>query len=270
MVVAVYFAYLAMMALASPVPPLRRARVIAICTSMVICSIFAGMPHVMPLIYLLVGYWLPASLVTAPDLRVERRLMQFDHAWFGDDGLARFVQTAPRFVVEYLEGAYLLCYAVPAAGYAWMLASGLEPHTDRFWTIVLMASFACYGLLPWLPSRAPRAVEIDKQTVRLKADTTVSRSAMSRSIVRRANLAVLGRASVQWNTFPSGHAAASFATALAIAPYSLAVALVFGWIALSIAIGSVVGRYHYAADAIAGAIVAVIAFAITAIALPAP
>jgi hypothetical protein len=36
--------------------------------------------------------------------------------------------------------------------------------------------------------------------------------------------------------------------------------VVLGTIAVSIAIGSVVGRYHYAADAIAGVLVAILAF----------
>ena len=36
--------------------------------------------------------------------------------------------------------------------------------------------------------------------------------------------------------------------------------VVLGMVAVSIAAGSVVGRYHYAADAIAGAVVAVLAF----------
>ena len=72
-------------------------------------------------------------------------------------------------------------------------------------------------------------------------------------------MAVLNRASVQWNTFPSGHTAASLATALAVAGDIPVAGVVFGVVAVSIAAGSVVGRYHYAADALAGAVVAVIA-----------
>ena len=81
-----------------------------------------------------------------------------------------------------------------------------------------------------------------------------------RSWIRRVNLAVLNRASVQWNTFPSGHTAASLATALAVGIHMPLVGVVLGIVALSIAAGSIVGRYHYAADAIVGAAVAVLAF----------
>jgi membrane-associated phospholipid phosphatase len=80
---------------------------------------------------------------------------------------------------------------------------------------------------------------------------------------------VLDRASVQWNTFPSGHTAASVAAALAVAGHSLVAGMVLGLVAVSIAIGSVVGRYHYAADAIAGVSVAIVAF-LTASAAIAP
>ena len=222
-----------------------RPALLAIAT--LLCILFVGMQHIMPLIYLLVGYWLPALLVRMPDPRVEQRLLRFDHALFGAEGLARFQQRAPRALVEYLELAYLLCYAVVPAGFAILVAGGHgEDVIDQFWSVVLLAAFTCYGALPWLPTRAPRAVE-------RQPDTT-------RSSIRRLNLAVLDRASVQWNTFPSGHTAASLATAFAVAGYMPGAGVALGLIALSIAAGSVVGRYHYAADAFAGALVAVLAF----------
>ena len=209
--------------------------------------LFVGMRHVMPLVYLLVGYWLPALLVRTPNLRFERRLLETDRTLFGIDGLATFERRAPRLLVEYLELAYLLCYAVVPAGDAVLVASGHDRDMlDRFWSCVLLASFICYGLLPWLPTRAPRAVGPQRET--------------PRSSIRRLNLAVLNRASVQWNTFPSGHTAASLATALAVGAYLPAAGVVLGVVAFSIAAGSVVGRYHYAADAVAGAVAAVLAF----------
>ena len=132
------------------------------------------------------------------------------------------------------------------AGFAWLVLAGFADEADRFWSIVLLAAFLCYGLLPWIPTRAPRALERDR--------------GVWRSAVRRLNLAVLGRASVQWNTFPSGHTAASLATALALGSVVPVAGVVFGIVAVSIAAGSVAGRYHYAADAIAGALVAILAF----------
>ncbi len=248
LVAAAYFVYLAGLAVIAPVTSRRRARVLVVSLAALTAIAVVGMPHVMPLVYLLAGYWLPALLVTAPNAHLERRLLDFDHRLLGVNGLLKFEQRAPRLLVEYLELAYLLCYAVVPIGYAWLVLAGFSGEVDRFWSIVLLASFLCYGLLPWIPTRAPRAVEGD----------FVPR----RSIVRRLNLAVLDRASVQWNTFPSGHTAASIATALALGASVPSGGAVLGVIAVSIAIGSVVGRYHYVADAIFGAAVAVLAIAL--------
>jgi membrane-associated phospholipid phosphatase len=241
-VAAVYFAYLAGVSIARLKP---KPALLAIATLLSI--LIAGMPGVTPLAYLLVGYWLPALIVRAPNLRFEQRLLDLDRRFFGPAGLARFERSAPRLVIEYLELAYLLCYAVVPAGYAWILLGGNGADAvDRFWSVVLLASFLCYGLLPWIPTRAPRAVE--------------PRADVGHSPMRSLNLAVLNRASVQWNTFPSGHTAASVATALAVAGCAPLAGVIFGLVALSIAVGSVVGRYHYAADALAGALVALLAF----------
>ena len=68
-------------------------------------------------------------------------------------------------------------------------------------------------------------------------------------LFRRLNLLTLRHASIQVNTIPGAHTAGSLAIALVVTdvqPLAGAVCLV---IALSITVASVVGRYHYAADA---------------------
>ena len=147
------------LALVLSAPAGRRVRVVSLSGVMAAAAMIAGMPHVMPLVYLLVGYWLPASLVPL-QARVSR-----GGCWastvgcLGSSGSRRSLRSAPRVVLEYLELAYLLCYAVPLAGYLWLLTGGFEAELGRFWTTVLLASFLCYGVLPWMPSRAPRAIE---------------------------------------------------------------------------------------------------------------
>jgi membrane-associated phospholipid phosphatase len=242
MVAAAYFAYLAGLAIAR-----GNLRAAAVSLASFLSIFIIGMPHVMPLVYLLAGYWLPALLVNEPDIRSEQRLLDMDRKLFGTEGLARFEQRAPRALIEYLELSYLLCYAVVPAGYACLVLGGYDGVAiNRFWSVVLFAAFVCYGLLPWVPTRAPRAIEPSRGTMR--------------SSIRKLNLAVLDRASVQWNTFPSGHTAASMATALAVGRDMPLAGMILGVVAISIASGSVVGRYHYAADAMAGAAVAILAF----------
>ena len=246
----VYFGYLAAMAaLRRSVPLRRRIQVLVVALIVILAVLAAGARHIFPLIYLLMGYWLPALLVTGANPRLGAWLLKVDHRLFGRHGLASFVANAPRAIVAYLEISYLLCYAVIPAGWVWLVAAGHGQHADRFWTTVLMASFACYGFLPWLPSRAPRAIEAPPPG--------------EPSLIRQLNAHVLDRASVRWNTFPSGHTAASLAVALAVGVHTPVAGLLFAAVAISIAIGSVVGRYHYAADAITGAVVALASFAIT-------
>lgn len=203
----------------------------------------------MPLTYILFGYWLPSHLVSRSNPRLETALLEIDHRLFGANGLTTFANRAPRSLIEYLEVAYLFCYPLVPIGFAWLLLAGYRGEVDRFWTAVLLASFMCYGLLPWLPTRAPRAIEPNP--------------ARARSSIRALNLLILDRASVQLNTFPSGHTAASLATALAVGVYSPFAGCVLGFIALGIAFGSIAGRYHYAADAITGAAAALVAFALS-------
>jgi membrane-associated phospholipid phosphatase len=58
------------------------------------------------------------------------------------------------------------------------------------------------------------------------------------------------------NTFPSGHVAASAAIAIALLWLSPWWGIVFAVIALGIAGGCIVGRYHYAIDVVAALLLA--------------
>ncbi len=253
-----YFLYLIVTAIAIPaLPRAHRARVISVAFFMIIfaaslATIGAFWMQVLrlwvPLAYLVVGYWLPAQLVVGPNARFERILVAIDNVWFGPRGLATFREHAPRAVVGALELAYLACYPLVPLGFATLAMAGYTPAiSDRFWTAVLGAALPCYGLLPWLPTRPPRAIE------RVVVD--------SGSPIRDMNVRVLRDVSVGWNTFPSGHAAASIATALAVGSYFPIAGIMFAIVATGICVGSVVGRYHYAADAVAGIVLAVAAFA---------
>jgi membrane-associated phospholipid phosphatase len=202
-----------------------------------------------PLAWVLVGYRLPALLVTTTNQRFERTLLRWDHRWFGIRDAPATNGRGPRAMNELLELAYLFCYPMVPAGFACLYAVGLRNETDRFWTAVLLAVFACYGVLPWLSTRPPRAIAGEPMK--------------SSGPVRCLNLRVLGLASIQLNTFPSGHAAAAVATALAVGVRLPFAGLALGILALGIAIGSVAERYHYAADALAGAAVGIIGFLIS-------
>jgi membrane-associated phospholipid phosphatase len=107
-----------------------------------------------------------------------------------------------------------------------------------YWRIVLTADLVCFACMPWAQTRTPRALEGEPRD--------------RRSLVRRLNVAVLGRFSHERNTFPSGHAAEALAVVLALGHIAPLVSIVLVPVALAVPIGSIAGRYHFAGDAIAG------------------
>src|SRR5262249_4676877 len=80
-----------------------------------------------PNVYLLAGYWLPARFVVSCDERFEQRLLALDRRWLGVRAVA-WVDRGPRPLVELLEAAYLACYPLVPAGFAWLSFAGLRGH----------------------------------------------------------------------------------------------------------------------------------------------
>jgi membrane-associated phospholipid phosphatase len=131
-----------------------------------------------------------------------------------------------------------------------------EPHHaavvfDRFWTAVLLATLFCYAVYPFFPLTPPRVLFNDVP------GPTVP------PLLRNMNLWVLDHFSVQACLFPSAHAAAVTATALAVRAYMPRLGILFCIAALSVAAATVYGRYQYMADTVAGALVGVVAFVVT-------
>lgn len=153
------------------------------------------------------------------------------------------------WVLEMLEASYAADYVVVGAGAIIAGFAGLEPVT-HYWTLVLAAELACYAALPWLRSRPPRALEA--------AGVIADRAPR----LRRLNVAILDRASVQANTLPSGHVAGAVAAALAVWPVNATAGAVLLIMAVLIAIAAAVCRYHYVVDCVTGAAVAVVVWVI--------
>jgi membrane-associated phospholipid phosphatase len=202
-----------------------------------------------PVAYILTSYWLPSQLVSAVDPAAEFALNAFDRRWSA--ALNGALGRAPRWLLELLELAYLSCYPMLPAGFAVVYWHGGAAAADRFWTAVVMAAALSYGVLPWVRTRPPRQLY---------------GAPPGGSWARTLNEAVLNRASVQLNTFPSGHVATAAATALAVTADVPAAGIGFLPIAVAIALACITGRYHYVADVLAGAAAGVLAFAVSRLA----
>lgn len=251
-----FFAYLAALSRIRPLAAGARRRVLlvsVVCVALVLMlARLRPSPSLellrawLPAVYLLQGYWLCGLFFRQPMLGVERRLLAVDTWLFGPRVLGGLVARLPRPVCSAFELAYLLAYPLVPGGFGVLLALGQGARADDFWTAVLLASFGCYGMLPWIQTRPPRALAMRGPLC------------VPSPLLRRLNAAVLRRASVQVNTMPSGHAAASAAVALAVCSVSLPAGAALLAVAAGIAAGAVLGRYHYAVDSVAGALLGVL------------
>jgi PAP2 superfamily protein len=125
---------------------------------------------------------------------------------------------------------------------------GCQAAINQFWTAVLLATLTCYALYPLFPLTPPRVLFHD-----LPGPTV-------EPLLRKVNFWILDRYSVQACIFPSGHVAAVTAVALSLRAHLPRWGGVFLFVATSVALATVYGRYHYAADAVAGALLGVGAF----------
>jgi membrane-associated phospholipid phosphatase len=243
-----YFGYLIV---ACWVPRLsigRRAFLIAASASaagIVVLIARAGSPLMRacaPMGYILAGYFLSGYLFASPSPSVEAWLMAWDHRLFGDPA-TRFVGW-PRPLVAGLELIYMGCFLLIPAGAGLLVSTGHFDLIDRYWTMVVGAEFAAFAPLAFIQTRPPWALDRKPEL----ADPAIHR--LASQMVQHLSIGV--------NTFPSGHAAASLAVALAVIGTLPAAGLLLLALAAGICVACVVGRYHYAVDVAAGAGVALL------------
>ncbi len=253
-----YLGYLVALLPVRPVPRARRLGVAILAPVLALFVVLAARVPVSPLTTLLrewlplpcvlMCYWISGFYFVRPQAAFEARFLAFDlraRRWFGAEHAAT---RAPRALLELLEVAYFSCYIVLPAGMVALMLAGRAHDADRYWSTVLAAELACYAVLPWIRTRPPWAL---RETSALDSRGV---------LMRRLNLLLVHEASTQANTFPSGHAAGALAAALAVAMVWPAAGVVFVVVAVSIMAGSVVGEYHYAGDALTGALTAVAAW----------
>jgi hypothetical protein len=191
-----------------------------------------------PPLVLLVAYWSSGLLFVAPSPSQEAALR-----WLDDRLAIRDVsRRAPRVLAEVLEAAYAGVYLLIPLALLARHEYSPSPDPGRFWSIVLITDFVCFGVLPWVQTRPPRALEPGEPWM---------------SSIRRLNLRLLGATSIQVNTFPSGHAAEALAAFLLVLAAPAGVVGLFFFAALAVSAGAVLGRYHFLADALAGWVVAI-------------
>ena len=251
-----YFAACVVVPWLRPLPWSRRAQ-IAIAGAALAAAIL-GISHHAPVVVrdwapgvsILAAYYISGWFFVRPAHRVEQWLMSWDRRLLGDP-TTRFARW-PRALLAYFELVYMGCFLLVPAGFAILTGVGRADLADRYWTVVSAAEFGAFAPLVLIQTRPPWILERKP----VLAD---------RSLHRAASLMV-EHLTIRANTFPSGHVAGSLAVALALVDVTPTIGLAILLLAFSIGVATVVGRYHYVIDGIAGAGVAVAVWTITRVA----
>ena len=258
-VAVVYFGYLFVIALTRPPWPRRQPAMGASLAAIVVIwgqrlwpvtPVALVVRDWLPAVYLVTGYWLSGWYFVEPMRGIEARFLSVDWRVLGRDGGSALVESLPRALLEVLEFAYVTCFLFVPGGLVILALTGHVAAADRFWTLVLLGEFGSFAMLPWIQTRPPRVIEppgaFDRRPL----------------LMRRLNRLQVQTTSIGVNTFPSGHVAGALATAIAVsevlptlAPWLLAVVA-------AIATAAVLGRYHYFVDAVAGAWLTLVAWAL--------
>lgn len=192
-------------------------------------------------------YWQTGQFFSRPNEKLQERFAALDRRILGRLFGRREAVTLGPLAAGGLELAYLSCYALVPLGLLVLYALGLRAHADEYWLAVLPPTYLCYALLPFVQMLPPRFLPADPWK-----NLTGGR-------VRAFNFRILRLGSTQVDTFPSAHVAAATSAALVLLQLAPPVGVVFLTLAVGVALGAVLGRYHYALDAIA-AVALVLAF----------
>lgn len=227
--------------------------------------------------------WIPSALILVayresglfftpdPSHHLDYFFIQYDDVILKHSWVLAILHGGAPWIQYYLEFSYFLCYPIVPLGVACLyflqpastlrlspagkeiLQGGSNSENygsalELFWTAVLLASFTCYVLFPFFPLAPPRELFNDVPGPRVAP------------LLRALNHWLLGKYAVGASLFPSAHVAATTAMALVIRHYLPRLGWVFLFVAVSIALATVYGRYHYGVDAAAGALVGVAAY----------
>jgi membrane-associated phospholipid phosphatase len=205
----------------------------------------------LPVLLLLFPYWQVGQFFTEADPVAEKRLAMFDHTFFRAFGIAPAETSVGPATGMFLELAYLMVYPLMPLGLATLYATHSRQFVNYYWIVVLLATYLCLAITPFVPAMPPRALD------------SYERFRMPPSKLGAVNRFILRHGSIQAITFPSAHVASSMAVSLVLLRVQPWAGLIFLFIALSIALATVMGGYHYAADALLALLLAIVVFAAT-------
>lgn len=145
-----------------------------------------------------------------------------------------------RWFAAALEVAYISCYVLVPMGLGVLYLTQLKDRSSDYWIVILPATYACYVFTAFVPTLPPR---------RLQSDKVVP----VHGKMRRLNLWFVRHVTTELNTFPSAHVTSTLGGSLLLFEIVPSVGWLFVLMSIGIALGAVLGRYHYAADVLVAA-----------------
>lgn len=197
-----------------------------------------------PLVYTLAAYremnWFTPR---ARDYRLEHAWIGWDRALLDHFHLRAAIESLGWLFPGYFELCYALVYAVAPVSVALLIANRRRDQMDRFWLAYLAGTLGAYALFPYFPSEPPRTVFPLDDLPRVA------------TFLRRFNLWIVGRYGIHSSVFPSAHVSSALSAAwglMAAIPRRPWIGGAMAMYGFSVAVASIYGRYHFAADVAAG------------------
>jgi membrane-associated phospholipid phosphatase len=183
----------------------------------------------------------------------DARVQGWEQALFGGQPSASWIRAQPWPVLsQVLHTGYLSYYFILAGAPLGLWLRGQRDGARRVLTVLMITFYLCYAVFLLFPVAGPRY----SFPLALNPATEVAAAQATRRLLNQG---------AAWGTaFPSSHVAVSLAAsgaALLEWPPLGAVLLV---LALLLALGTVYGQFHYAIDALAGALLGGVMVALAA------
>jgi membrane-associated phospholipid phosphatase len=259
-VLAVYFAYVTALSVILPVQSGIPVRTIIVNT-LLLCSyavllrfrdsiVVEHLRNWIPLALMLLAYKEVGWLAPSHYHRLEQSWIVWDRLLLREWRLRNVIESAGPLFPAILELCYVLVYALPAFSMSMLYVFRKSRDAECLLVVYLLGLFLSYVQFPYWPSEPPRIVFLGEDAPAV--DT----------VVRQFNHWILGGYGIHTSVFPSAHVSGAFAAAFALKrilgerPWLYRGVFVY---ATLVAIATVYGRYHYAADAVAGVMVGTVA-----------
>ena len=223
-------------------------------------ELFSIMRDWVPLVLLVLTYREMDWFSTLPrNFNLELRWVAWDRMILYNWGVQRLVEAVGALGPIVLELCYALVYAVSPFLVAVLYFQHRRRRVNGALFLYLLGTLLAYALFPYFPSDPPRVAFGGSDVPNITTS------------LREFNLWLLGKYSIHSSVFPSAHVSSAFSAAWALFAF-LPERKRYGWgmlgYAVTVAIATIYGRYHYAADAAAGLAVSLVPAVIILLARP--